>query len=404
MASIKDIPGGICAPLGFEAASAVCGIKSAHGPSKGYDLAIVKSVDPAACAAVFTSNMVQAAHIKLCRECLRNGRAQAVIINAGVANCLTGKQGYQDAVAATALGAELLGLKPADVLIWSTGVTGQFLPMAKIRKGIRAAAPKLSPTNGDAAALAIMTTDTHPKSVAVDIKIAGKSVRIGGMCKGAGMIAPNMATLLALVTTDAALPVPVLQKCLQHALRDSFNAITVDGDMSPNDTLMIMANGQSGVTPKAKDMQLFQAALDQICSCLAQMMVRDGEGATKFIAVSVGGAPSRAAAVQIGRAIANSSLVKCALHAGDPNWGRIMTSAGASGVRFDPDRAELHLAGIPVFKQGEPQRFSAARLHKLLSGSDIKIDLNLHAGSACATIYTCDLSEEYVTINADYHT
>jgi glutamate N-acetyltransferase/amino-acid N-acetyltransferase len=401
---IKEIKGGVCAPVGYEATGAISGVKSAKGPSKGRDLAILRSIVPAACAGVFTTNVVKSAPVPLDQKRLANGRAQAIVVNSGNANALTGKQGMKDALAATGLAAQLLGLKPDDVLICSTGIVGRMMPMAKILRGIRAAAKQLSPKGANDAALAIMTTDKRPKQDAVEMEIDGKPVRIGGMAKGAGMISPCLATMLVFITTDADLPAKTLQTCLKRAIRDSFNMITIDGDMSPSDTVLLMANGQAKVTPKGAGLRLFQTGLNLVASRLARMIVEDGEGATKVIAMTVAGAPSRDKAARVARAIANSSLVKCALHAGDPNWGRILTSAGAAGVQFDQDNVVLHLGKVLVFSKGGPTKYSAARAHKELSGKEVEIRLNLNSGDACATILTCDLSEEYVSFNAEYHT
>jgi glutamate N-acetyltransferase / amino-acid N-acetyltransferase len=402
--ALKHILGGICAPTGFEAAGVATGIKSKSGAAKGKDVALVRSLTPAACAAVFTSNAVKSAHIPICQERVSLGRLQAVVINSGNANCLTGQRGTRDALDATDLAARLLGVTPEYVLIWSTGVIGRRLPLAKVKAGVKQAVTRLSPKGATDAAWAITTTDTHPKQAAVEILIGDKPVRIGGMAKGAGMISPSLATMLAFLASDADLPPATLQACLQRAVADSFNMITVDGDMSPSDTVLLMANGQSGVTPKGVGLKLFQQGLNLVASSLARMIVEDGEGANKLIAITVTGAPSRDKAARIARAVANSLLVKCALHAGDPNWGRILTAAGAAGVAFDIEKVDLHLGKVPVFRQGEPLAFSAARAHNELAGKQVEILIELSAGSGRATMLTCDLSEEYVSFNAEYHT
>lgn len=401
---IVEIIGGICAPKGYEAAGVACGIKSTAGPAKGKDVALIRSVVPANCAAVFTTNVVKSAHVPLCQERVAAGKTQVVVINSGNANCLTGKQGVADAVAATDLAGTLLDVDPQFCLIWSTGIIGRMLPMTKLTKGIRLAAAGLSSAGATDAALAITTTDTFAKQVAVEVKLSTGTVRIGGMAKGAGMISPTLATMLCFITTDAALPARTLHNCLKKAADVSLNRITIDGDMSPSDTMLVMANGQSKVTPKGADLAIFQQALNLVAGRLARMIVEDGEGATKVIAVTVDGARTEQDAVHIGRAIANSPLVKCALHAGDPNWGRIITAAGAAGVVFDPNRVDLWLGNVLAFEQGEPVKFSEARAHKELSGREVAIRLSLHVGKASTTVLTCDLSEEYVTFNADYHT
>jgi len=399
-----EIPGGICAPLGFAAAGAACGMKSASGPSGGKDLAIVRSLFPATCAGLFTTNVVKAAPVLLCQERIKSGRACAIVVNAGNANCLTGEQGCRDAVETAALAAKLLGVKEKEVLPCSTGIIGRMMPVAKMRRGVRMAVRRLSTHGGRDAALAIITTDTHPKEAAVEFKLGGKPVRIGGMAKGAGMISPKLATLLAFITTDAALTAATLRMGLKKAAEQSFNSITIDGDMSTNDTLLLLANGASRVSPRGEGLKVFQEGLNLVCELLAKMLVADGEGATKFITIGVEGAASNTGAERIARAIANSPLVKCAIHGEDPNWGRILSAAGASGVKFDPARADLWLAGIQVIRRGEPARYSERKAHQALSAREVEIRLHLHSGAGCATIFTSDLSEEYVSFNAEYHT
>ncbi len=402
--AFRDITGGICAPRGYEAAGVVCGVKSASGPAGGKDLALARSLFPAACVGVFTTNAVKSAHVPICQKRIAAGPVQAIIVNSGIANCLYGKQGTKDALALCSLAEELLGLQTGQALILSTGLIGHGLPMAKIQRGLKKAARGLSPKGAAEAAWAITTTDTHPKQTAVEIKIGGQRVRIGGMAKGAGMISPNMATMLAFLTTDAALPARTLQTCLKRAVEQSFNRISIDGDMSPSDTVLLLANGAAEVTPKGVDLQLFQEGLNLVAARLARMVVEDGEGATKLITITVQGAPTNAQAVKIARAIGNSALVKCAFHGADPNWGRILTAAGGAGVKFDVNKAALSLAGIPLFSRGEPLRFSAKKAHQALLGKEVEVSLHLHSGPGCATILTCDLSEEYVAFNAEYHT
>jgi len=400
----RDIPGGVCAPIGFEAAGVACGLKSAAAPGEGKDLALLRSLFPAACAGVFTTNVVKAAPVLLCQQRVSSGQARAVVINSGNANCLTAKQGYEDALAMAELAAHLLGVKPEQVMVCSTGIIGRRLPMAKIRRGIRKAVRSLSRRGATDAALAIMTTDTRPKQTAVEFQLLGRRVRIGGMAKGAGMISPSMATMLAFITTDAALPARTLQACLNSAVKESFNRISVDGDMSPSDTVLLLTNGAAKVSPRGAGLRLFQEGLNLVAGRLARMLVEDGEGATKVICITVEGAASNEKAGRIARAIANSMLVKCALHGADPNWGRILTAAGAAGIKFDVKRADLFLADIAVFRQGEPVAFPAGKARRALSSPEVEIRLDLHSGPGCATILTCDLSEEYVRFNAEYTT
>ncbi|NIM05196.1 MAG: bifunctional glutamate N-acetyltransferase/amino-acid acetyltransferase ArgJ [Armatimonadetes bacterium] len=399
-----NIQGGVCAPAGFQAAGVACGLKSASGPGGGRDLAVLLSTGPATCAGVFTTNRVKAWPVLLCQKHIARGKARAVVVNTGSANCMTGEQGRKDAQVMADLTAKLLGLRSKEVLVCSTGLIGPRLPMGKIQRGIKKAVRTLSAKGGQDAALAIMTTDNYARQAAVEFRLGGKRVRIGGMAKGAGMISPNMATMLAFITTDAALPASALKTCLKRAVKDSFNSITVDGEMSTNDTVLLFANGAAGISLKGKDLQVFQEGLNLVAGRLAKMIVEDGEGATKFISVNVKGAPSNAQAQRIARAIADSQLVKCAIHGEDPNWGRILSAAGASGVKFDPGKADLQLAGVRMIRRGEPVSFSPDKAHKALSAREVEIVLHLHSGAGCATIFTCDLSEEYVTFNAEYHT
>ncbi|UCH33635.1 MAG: bifunctional glutamate N-acetyltransferase/amino-acid acetyltransferase ArgJ [Armatimonadota bacterium] len=392
---------GVTAAEGFSAASVACGLKE----SEAHDLAVVFSDREAAAAGVFTSNQVKAAPVLLSQARVASGRAQAVVINSGNANACTGEQGRLDAEEMAALAAEKLGVDADLVLVASTGHIGHPLPMDALRSGIPAACAALSPSGGPQAARAIITTDTRPKEMALEMELAGARVRLGGMAKGAGMICPAMATMICVITTDAGIEARNLDLALRWAVDRSFNCITVDGDMSTNDTVLVLANGASGAQVlKEEDRRKFQRALDFITARLARAIVADGEGATKTIQVHVSGTKEYEQARRVAMAIANSPLVKTALYGGDPNWGRIMGAAGAAGVEFDPGAADLSLAGIPVVGAGAPLPFDEKGAAQAVSEREITIHLDLHAGPQSATVYTCDLSEEYVRINAHYTT
>jgi glutamate N-acetyltransferase/amino-acid N-acetyltransferase len=398
--TLREIPGGVTAPCGFEAAGIRCGLKR-----QGPDLALVYSVAPATAAGVFTTNRFQAAPVVLCRD--RVGRSvHGVVINAGNANACTGPEGYRDAVQMADLAAEELGVPPRSILVCSTGVIGHRLPMEQIESGIKEAVAALGPESGEEAAKAILTTDTRPKAMAVEFELAGRPVRIGGMAKGSGMIAPHLATMLAFITTDAELSHAQLQSCLFAAAERSFNRVTVDGDMSTNDTVLLLANRQAEagqVTPR-RGLTRFQAALDYVTAHLAREIVRDGEGAAKLVEVLVQGAGSEREAHRIARTIAESPLVKTALAGGDPNWGRVLAAAGRAGVRFRPDLVELHLGKVRVAREGAAVSFDKKAAEQAVQGPEVSITLDLHAGDEEATVWTCDLTAKYVKINAEYHT
>lgn len=387
--------GTITSPRGFRASGVAAGIKK----SGAADMALVLSEADCACAAVFTTNLVKAAPVQVCKEHIaaRGGQMRAVIINSGNANAVTGALGAANARRTAERAAGALGIAPEGVLVMSTGVIGVQLPMEKVERGVTEAVKALAPDGGHQAARAIMTTDTRPKEVAV--KVGGAT--IGGMCKGAGMIHPNMATLLAVVTTDAQIGRAQLQPMLERAANLSFNRISVDGDTSTNDTLVVLANGASGVTPDAEE---FQRALNDVCIELAKKIVKDGEGATKFITLTVAGARSEADAKQVASTIATSMLFKTAIYGRDANWGRVLAAAGRSGVSLDPGRVALRFGHLPVLKDGTPLPFSEEEALKILSEPEIDIVLELGLGDAGATMWTCDLSHEYVTVNAAYRT
>ncbi len=392
--------GGVTAPQGYLAAGVSAGIKK-----KGLDLAVVFSSQPASAAGVFTLNRVQAAPVVLCKEHLKlsRGRARAILINSGCANACTGDRGMHDARISARCLASHLDMDPNRVLVASTGVIGSFLPVPKMLKGIGAAASALNLRGGPAAVRAIMTTDTREKSVAVEGRIAGKTVRIGGMAKGAGMIHPQMATMIAVVTTDVRIPPGELSRMLHRTAERTFNCLTVDGDTSTNDTVLVLANGASGASvADRRSVSFFEKGLNLVCEELAKSIARDGEGATKFVEIMVRGAADFEAARKVAKAIAHSSLVKTALYGQELNWGRILCAVGYSGVPFDPDRVELSLNGIPIFRNGSPVGSTRARAEKSMKNHDLQIEVDLAGGRAAAKVWTCDLSHGYVDINASY--
>ena len=402
MPPLQTIPGAVCAPQGFRAAGVAAGIK----PSGNPDVTLIVSDTPAHAAGLFTTNRVCAAPVLVSREHLQRGRARAIAVNAGNANACTGEQGMRDARRMAALTAELLGVEPEEVLVASTGVIGRMLPMDRVEAGLRMAVAALRPDAGEEAARSIMTTDTRPKEIAVELEIGGKPVRIGGICKGSGMIHPNMATMLAFLTTDAEVWPEVLQSSLRQAAERTFNCVTVDGDTSTNDSLFLLANGASGVriAPGSPAQEAFDEALLYVCTHLAKELARDGEGATKLVEIRVVGARSGAIARKVGKAIANSPLVKTALFGNDPNWGRILCAAGYSGVAVDPARLALTVCGVPLVREGEPVPFDEAAASQAMRAPEIQIVVNLNQGSHAATVWTCDLSYDYVRINAEYTT
>jgi glutamate N-acetyltransferase/amino-acid N-acetyltransferase len=401
---MEECTGGISAPKGFQAAGVHCGVKK-----KRKDLAIVASATPAVCAAVFTANKVQAAPLLVDKIQLgKSDVVRALVVNSGNANACTGEQGMRDAWNMVAWGARAMGVPEEQVLVSSTGVIGQTLPMEKICDGIRRAAACLSADAHTDAAEAIMTTDTFPKEVAVRADVAGSRVTLGGMAKGSGMIAPNMATMLAFVTTDAAIEQGLLLAALRKATDRSFNRITVDGDMSTNDMVVVMANGAAGNDTLASDTDpgypAFSAALEHLLVRLSKMIVLDGEGATKFIEIRVEGGANEAEATQAARAIANSNLVKTAIHGEDANWGRILAAVGYSGIDFDPSTVEIFFGDLPILRKNYTVAFSEDAAAAVLGQKEIVVRVHLHRGTGAASFWTCDLSKEYVTINANYRT
>ncbi len=399
--SLKKIKGGVCAPQGFRASGIHAGIKK-----RKKDVALIYSDTPACAAGVFTQSLTVAACVTLDQEQLRRSNtARVIFINSGNANACTGKRGMKDALQTVKTTALALDIPESEVLVASTGVIGQFMPMDNVKLGIFATAKSLSRKGGTDAAEAICTTDTFQKEYAVEIMLEGKPVRIGGIAKGSGMIAPNMATMLAFVTTDANIPHTLLKKTLTRVTGVSFNRITVDGDTSTNDMALILANGNAGTAAlreNSGDYKIFHAALEHVFVVLSKLIVKDGEGATKFVEVTVKGAGSRQHAETACRTVCTSSLVKTAIHGEDANWGRILAAIGRSGIPFDPAKTEIHFGKLRILGKRYDISFSEEKAKKILQKKEIVITIDLHAGKHAATFWTCDLSREYVSINANY--
>ena len=391
--------GGVTSPGGFLAGAVSAGIK--YRPGTRLDLGILFSEKPCAAAAVFTTNKIKAAPVVLSCERLRMGKTSAVVMNSGYANACTGRQGLADAVEMTELAARRVGVKPENVLVASTGVIGAILPMERIRKAMNGIA--LTKEGGHDLARAIMTTDKGPKEVA----IKADGFTIGGMVKGAGMIHPNLATLLGFLTTDAKVDADFLRRALSKAAAISFNMISVDGDNSTNDMVLLMANGKAGggtIRKGTRKAAAFQRALNRVCVYLAREVARNGEGAAKLIEVKVCGALNSKDARLAARTIVSSSLLKTAVYGSDPNWGRVLAAAGRSGAALEEGKTELFIGGVCLVKKGTPLAYDEKAVVKHLDGREVYINLNLHLGSAEATAWGCDLTEEYVKINAEYTT
>jgi glutamate N-acetyltransferase / amino-acid N-acetyltransferase len=401
---MKIIPnGGVTSANGFIAAGVTCGLKASGKP----DFALLASKVPAISECATTTNLFAAAPVFWCRKVHALGKpVYGVAVNSGTANAATGKQGEKNAKAMAEITAKALHCNPGEVYIASTGVIGRQLPMDKIEYGIKLAAAHLAENGGPGFARAIMTTDLVAKEVAVGLKISGKDVTIGGCCKGSGMIHPRMATMLAFVTTDSAIARPALKKAFNAALGQSFNRVTVDGDTSTNDMVALLANGAAGnrIITGGKSLADFTKGLTFVFRELAKKIARDGEGATKLVTIRVQGAKTETDADKAARAIAHSPLVKTALFGNDPNWGRIMAAVGYSGIFMKPEKSDLHLCGIPLVKKGEPLSFDAQKAHRKLKEKTVNIVVDLHLGKGAAEIFTCDLSYDYVKINAEYHT
>jgi glutamate N-acetyltransferase/amino-acid N-acetyltransferase len=426
----KTVSGSIVAPKGLLASGVFCDIKrigTGKGSNKGRkrDLALIVSEVPAAVAGLFTTNQVCAAPVKVCVPRVKKGEAQAIVVNSGNANACTGRQGMKDAIEMTAITAKQLHMPVEHVLVGSTGRIGVTMPMANVKTGILQAARLLG--NGAAhaaeAAEAIMTSDTRPKQIAIEFKLGGKKVRIGGICKGAGMIQPGMsatgarpaaapsglhATMLCFITTDAAIASKALQAALQEAVANSFNRITVDGDMSTNDTVLVLANGLAGnsrFSISNSQFSIFQSALNHVCLELAKMIVRDGEGVSRFVTVRVSGAKTFADADAAARAVANSALVKTSWHGGDPNWGRIIDALGYSPASIVEEKVDIGYSApgnrkvLWSLKRGQPTTASFKTLCAAVAPKEFDLHINLNLGSAEALMYAADLTEDYVDFN-----
>jgi glutamate N-acetyltransferase/amino-acid N-acetyltransferase len=399
----QTIAGGVTAPAGFRASGVACGIKANGKP----DLALLVSDGPAAAAAVFTTNVAQAAPILVSRDNLRRsgGSAVAIVANSGCANACTGPDGHAHALEMTRHTAAAMGCLSDRVLVASTGVIGVKLLMPKVTAGITSAAAALSNDGGADAARAIMTTDPFSKEAAAEASTRAGSFRIGGMAKGSGMIEPMMATMLGFLTTDARVSPALLQRALKAAVDDTFNAISVDGECSTNDCVFILANGASGVSLQDDDFPALVAALKTVCEPLAIAIVRGGEGATKLITIRVTGARTPEDAKTTARAIANSPLVKTAVHGGDPNWGRLVAVAGRATQTLVLDRARVRVGSIELFSNGSPHDERAPEAAEYLQGKDVALEVDLGTGgSGEARMWSCDLTAEYVRINAEYRT
>jgi glutamate N-acetyltransferase/amino-acid N-acetyltransferase len=426
----SEIRGSIIAPRGFKAAGVFCDIKrlgTGKGSDKGQkrDLALIVSEAPATVAGMFTTNQVCAAPVKVCAQRVKTGRARAIVVNSGNANACTGKQGLAGALEMVRFTEEALALPKGSALVGSTGRIGIPMPMDEVRAGIIEAAVELGSgiENSAHAAEAILTSDTQPKAMAVEFRLGGAKARIGGICKGAGMIQPGMsatgrrpaatplhATMLCFLTTDAAVEAGVLQAALQQAVAASFNRITVDGDMSTNDTVLVLANGMGSPkfkvqSPKSKEFAVFQSALSHVCLGLAKMIVRDGEGASRFVTVRVSGAKSFADADAAARAVANSALVKTSWHGGDPNWGRIMDALGYSPARIVEEKVDLGYSApgsrkiLWSLKGGQPTAATFRSLCAAVAPKEFDLHIDLNLGGASALIYAADLTEDYVEFN-----
>jgi glutamate N-acetyltransferase/amino-acid N-acetyltransferase len=391
------ISGTVTSPKGFLAGAVEASIRR---PGK-LDLGLLCSEKPCVAAGVFTTSSIKSAPVLVSKKHLKYGKARAVVVNSGCANACTGDSGMADALEMTKLAADKLGLATRDVLVASTGVIGVPLPMDKIRAGVRRILP--TKDGGHELVLAMMTTDTFAKEIAVEVKSKAGKFTIGGVAKGAGMIHPDMATLLSFLTTDAVVDAHFLRSALQKAVAGSFNMVTVDGDTSPSDTVLILANGSAGTTPIKRDNgEIFQQALDEVCLYLAKCIVKDGEGATKSIEIAVEGAVSDEQARLAARTIAGSSLFRAAMYGNDPNWGRIVAAAGRSGARVNEKKLEVYLNTVCVMKEGAPVCFNEQKMRQSLAGKEVTVRLCLNLGTGKAVAWGCDLSEEYVTINSAY--
>lgn len=394
--------GGITAPLGFLASGVSCGIKR-----RGRDVALIFSQRPATVAGTLTTNRLRAPCVAWTEKILRRGTAQAIVANSGNANCCTGSRGIKDTATVARWVGQHLGLSPSKVIVASTGVIGQFLPMDRARKGITLAASRLNRRGSLLAVEAIMTTDTRPKEIALRFSVGGRLVTLGGIAKGSGMVSPCMATMLAFLTTDAKVGRPTLTRALKAAVNETFNAITIDGELSTNDMVILLANGVSEApviregSPAYRD---FQAALRAVCQHLAHEIVRDGEGVTRLFRVQVTRAVNFQSARQVARRVADSLLVKTMVAGRDPNWGRIAAAVGASSIPVDPRKLIIRLGHTVVYRKGEPTAVSKKQLLKEVDQAEVQVGIDLGSGRAQAAVLSGDLTDGYVRINAKYTT
>lgn len=403
MFSEKNAAAGVTFPKGFKAAGVKAGIKK----SGNLDLALIYTEKEAAVAGVFTKNAVAAAPVIVSREVVKGGKAHAIVANAGCANACTGETGIANARKMAAMAAAEVGCAPDEVLVGSTGIIGVNLPMDKLEAGIKAAAAELSEDGSKNAGNAIITTDTYSKAGSCEVEIGGKAVRFGVIAKGSGMIQPNMATMLCYITTDANISSQLMQKALSDIVEVSFNMISVDGDMSTNDTVLVLANGESGapeITEGSPEYDKFYATLKEICQELSKRIAADGEGATKFLTINVSGTKTFEDAKTVAMSIAKSPLVKTAFFGEDPNWGRVICAVGYAGISMVPEKTVIKFGGIPVYANGLGAEFKEEDIHKVMAEHDIVIDVEMGMGDAKATVWSCDFSYEYVKINGEYHT
>lgn len=400
---IKKDTQGVTFAKGFTAAGVKAGIKK----SGNLDVAVIYTKTQAVVAGTFTQNKVAAAPVYVSKEVVATGTAHAIVANAGCANACTGQQGLDDAHKMAQIAADELGVNANDVIVGSTGVIGVNLPMDKLEAGIKDAVANLSADGSDNAGRAIITTDTHSKSVTCEFELSGKTVRMGAIAKGSGMIRPNMATMLCYITTDIAIDQALLQKAVSGCVEKSFNMISVDGDMSTNDMVIVLANGEANnakITEENADYQIFFDKLMMLCTELAKQIAADGEGASKFLTINVKGAKSFADAKTVGMAIANSPLVKTAFFGEDPNWGRVICAVGYSGADMVPEKTVVKFGDITIFANGTGATYDEKALAHVMKEKDIVIDIELNMGQEDATVWSCDLSYEYVKINGEYHT
>ena len=405
---MKEIEGGVTAAKGFQAAAAAAGIKY-QGRT---DMAMIYSQTPCVAAGTFTTNVVKAAPVKWDQEIVyHHPHAQAVVCNSGIANACTGEKGYGYCKETAQAVSQALGISEDSVLVASTGVIGMQIPIDRITAGVKALVPGLdgSIAAGTEAAKAIMTTDTVKKEVAVQVQIGGQTVTVGGMCKGSGMIHPNMCTMLSFITTDACISKEMLQKALSEDIKDTYNMVSVDGDTSTNDTVLLLANGQAGnpkITEEGEDFKAFCQALNYVNTTLAKKIAGDGEGATALFEVKIIGAESKQQAVTLAKSVITSSLTKAAIYGHDANWGRILCAMGYSGAQFDPEKVDLYFessAGkLKIIENGVSTGYNEEEATKILSQSEVTAIADVKMGCASATAWGCDLTYEYVNINADY--